>query len=178
MFDWYDGFLALVLLLWWGATARDGRAIRIVALATIASALLTPLVTDRIAGAWKLAIPGAVETLTIIALIQWARTRSGLLQVGALLLAWLAHLLCLLDVLFGSNLVYDRYETVLLLVAALQIAACHDTLKHHGRRMLAACRSTPAAHRDGFYRPSPRSRFLPESRAAQIPAGPAPAQRP
>ena len=110
------------------AAPRDRDALSIVLVASFVSTLLVHFVTHEITGAWKLAVPGAVETLTIIAMLQWARNRTGYLNSGALCIAWLAHVLCYLDIALNTDIVYSRYETILALVAAAQILACYDTL--------------------------------------------------
>jgi hypothetical protein len=132
---WYFFFALAILLLWLTATAADRPALFVILCATAASWLIVDLVTVRFTGAWKLVVPGFVETATILALLRWARSRSGWQQVGCVSVAWLAHVLCFYDLQFGANLVYDRYETILALVAAAQVALFYDTYTHHLRRL-------------------------------------------
>ena len=79
----------------------------------------------------KLIAPSTVEFLTILALLRWARNQTGFIMAGLLGVAWGAHLTCYLDLLMGTNLIYDQYETVLGLVAVGQIAVCHDSFRHN-----------------------------------------------
>ena len=165
MIGWYQLFFFSVLGLWLFASPRDRIALRIVLGATIAAELLKYGVTVHITGAWKLVIPATLETATIIALLYWARNRTGYMQAGCLVIAWLAHVLCYADVVTGTNVVYDRYESLLLLVAVAQLAACHDTIIHNLRRMghwLDALRPrSPGAFRSA----SVRSALLPDPRS-------------
>lgn len=128
MIDWYTAFIAAVLILWAFSTPKDRNALRIVLIASLASEALVDFITRDIQGAWKLVVPGAVEVLTIMALLQWARTRTGTMQATLLLVAWGAHLLCYWDTQMKTDLVYSRYELIIQAVAAGQLAACHDTL--------------------------------------------------
>lgn len=133
--DWYLIFILAVLLLRLGATARDRSALTVVVVATVASWMLVTFVTHGITGSWKLVIPATVETATILALLRWARTRTGLMQAMLVAVAWYAHLLCYIDIRIGTNMIYDNYERLLGLVAVLQIASCYDTYLHHFRRL-------------------------------------------
>lgn len=133
--DLYHLFLALVFLLWLGSTAPDRNALRIVLCASLASWLVVDLITVRFDGAWKLVIPAAVETATILSLLRWACNRSGWKQVGALLVAWTAHVLCFADIQMRTDWIYSRYETVLGCVSAAQLLLFHDTYIHHLRRL-------------------------------------------
>lgn len=135
MTGWYPFFVSAVLILWACSTSRDRNALRVVLVATLAANCLYAFVTHEIHGAWKLAIYASVEAATILALLHFARTRSGILNSGCLGVAWLTHLLCYTDVCFGLNTVYDNYETILFIVAVGQIAAFHDTLLHIARSL-------------------------------------------
>ena len=135
MLTWYHGFIVGVVLLRCGATPRDRNALTVVLSATIASWLLVTFVTHGITASWKLVIPGAVETVTIWALLRWSRGRTGWAQVALVAVAWMTHLLCYIDLQAGTNMVYDNYETILGAVSALQLAACYDTILHHLRRL-------------------------------------------
>lgn len=135
MLDWYHLFLAAVFLLWLGATDADRNALRIVLAATISSLLLVDFVTSQISGAWKLVIPGALETGTVVALIRWTPNRSGYQQTACVMVAWLAHVLCFADIQLRTDIVYSHYEAVLGVVAMAQIAFFHDTYLHHLRRL-------------------------------------------
>ena len=134
MLTWYHGFIVGVVLLRCGATPRDRNALSIVLAATIASWLIVTFITHSILAPWKLAIPGAVETASIWAMLRWSRNRTGWLQVGLLGIAWLTHFLCYIDLQAGTDMVYDNYERILGLVSALQLATCYDTILHHLRR--------------------------------------------
>jgi hypothetical protein len=131
---WYLLIVASVALLWLGSTPHDRIALRIVMLATLTSWLLVDFGTSRLTGAWKLSVPGAVETVTILALLHWGG-RSGCYQAGCLVIAWLAHVLCFVDVTAGTDMVYSRYEAILAGVSIAQIALFHETYLHHFRRL-------------------------------------------
>jgi hypothetical protein len=132
MTDWYTWFLLCVLLLWTLSTPRDRNALRIILLSSLASLVTVELLTHQIHGAWKLVVPGAIETLTILSLLQFARNRTGYIQAALLVVAWLAHAGCYLDIALKTDLVYSRYEAVIQLVAIAQILACHETLARCG----------------------------------------------
>lgn len=134
MLDWYHLFTLAILLLWAGSTPTDRNALRIVLLATLTSWLLVDFGTSRLTGAWKLCVPGAVETVTILALLRWGG-RTGCYQVGCLVIAWLAHVLCFADIMRQTDVVYSQYEAILAGVAAAQIALFHETYLHHIRRL-------------------------------------------
>lgn len=131
MLDWYSGFLLCVLVLWAFASPRDKNALRIVLIATLFSEVLVDAVTSHFSGAWKLIIPGAVETCTILALLKWAKNRTGIMQAACLVVAWFAHFLCYTDIVFQTDVVYSRYEVILFWVSLAQLAAFHDTLHYN-----------------------------------------------
>jgi len=131
MLDWYQLFIGCVLILWALSTPQDRNALRIVLIASLASEGIVDFITRQIHAPWKLVIPGAVETLTIIAMLSWARNRTGYLQAGLLFVAWIAHLLCYLHLKTGGQLpfFYDNYEAIIQVVAVGQLAVCYDTLR-------------------------------------------------
>lgn len=129
MIDWYHAFLAGMVVVWICATEVDRSAANVVLFATIVSELSVDLVTSHITAPWKLIFPGAMETITILLLAQCSPTRTSFVQMGCVGVAWLAHALCFFDLLTGSNLVYDSYETILGMVALAQFVAFHDTLR-------------------------------------------------
>jgi len=135
--NWYPAYILVLIALRIWATPRDRNALSIILVASFFSTLLVHFVTHEITGAWKLAVPGAVEVLTITALMTLSPNRTGLLQSCCLLVAWSAHALCYLDIVWQTDIVYSRYETVLSLVAIFQIIACYDTLAHCGRAVAA-----------------------------------------
>lgn len=137
--DWYLCFIAAVLVLWAISTPQDKAALRIVLIASLVSEALVDFITSQIHGSWKLVIPGALEVLTILALMQWAKNRTGYLNSGLLCIAWLAHILCYVDLWLKTDIVYSRYEAVIQLVALGQLASCYDTVQHNlGRAYLWA----------------------------------------
>lgn len=145
MIDWYHWFIAAVLLLWAVSTSRDRNALRIVLIASLASEVIVDNITHQIHGAWKLIIPGALEVATIFALLKWARNRTGITQAGLLLFAWLAHVLCYIDVALKTDIVYSHYEAILLWVSVGQLATCYDTMHFNFQRVYMA---TAALGRD------------------------------
>jgi len=168
MTAWYQPFMLAVALVWLFATGRDRPAARIVFVATVASFLLVELVTHRIPGAWKLVVPGAVETLTILALLRWARGITGFVQVACLAVAWLAHLLCYLDVKLGTNMVYDHYRALIGLVSLAQILAFHDTLTFNLSRVAAWFGSLGVRHSGAVRAASVGHSVLQHSRAPKL----------
>lgn len=120
---------------------------RVVLIASLASEVIVHGITHHIHGSWKLVIPGAVEVLTILAMLQWSRNRTGYIQVCLLTIAWLSHLLCYVDVVLKTDIVYSRYETILMCVAVGQLAACYDTMHFNFCR---ACDSANALWADCF----------------------------
>ena len=161
--DWYQGFLLCVFLLWLGSTERDRNALRIVLIASLASEGIVDFITRQIHAPWKLAIPGAVEVLTILALFQWAKNRTGHLNVGALCAAWLAHLFCYVDACQQdyTGFFYANYETIIMIVAVVQLASFYDTMLHSaGRAYLWATGlwSVPVASSRSAVLHSPRSK--------------------
>ena len=152
------------------ATERDRAAARIVLAATLVSHFLVAPVERWIMSAWMLVLPGAVETATILCLFRWARNRTGFLQSICLAFAWLAHLLCYVDIRLNTDAVYSRYETVLAVVAMMQVAAFHDTFAHNLRR-LAAWIGSRHARGLGFLRTARRSDVvLRDPGSHQVPA--------
>lgn len=132
---WYYAFLAAVFLLWLGSVESERNALRVVLVASVASFLLVTLVTSRFVGAYKLAVPATVETATIVALLRWSPPRTAFKQVACVLVAWLSHVLCFVDIQLGTDIIYDRYEEALFLVAMAQLAFFHETYTHHFRRL-------------------------------------------
>ncbi len=132
--SWFPLYLiALVFLRIW-ATSKDSRTLTILLTAGVCSTLLAHLVMPEIHAAWKLAIPGAVETLTIMALVTTApHNRTTLGQVVLLLIAWWCHLQCYADIQLNTDVVYDHYEQILAGVAVGQLLGFHDTVFSIGR---------------------------------------------
>lgn len=128
--DWYHAFIAIMAVVWLGATTHDRPAARIVLGASVLSELLVDGVTCCLTGGWKLTVPGVLELATIGFLVACARNRTGLLNVALLAFAWLAHVVCFLDWKLGTDVVYSRYETVLAVIAGLQLLTFHDTLRY------------------------------------------------
>lgn len=153
MIPWYLLFMAALLLLWWGAVPADRKVVRIILAATVVSWLSVELVTSRFIGAWKLAIPAAVETGTILCLMVWSRNRSGFKQAACVLAAWFAHVLCFADLRLGTDLIYSNYEAALVSVSAAQLVAFHETYLHHLRR-IGSWWSNLGASRPGLVRAS------------------------
>lgn len=137
MIPWHLVFTACIFLLWAFSTPRDRNALRIVLISSLAGIVLVEFVTRQIQAPWKLAIPGAVEVLTISALMLFSPNRTGLLQSLCLLVAWLAHMLCYLDIALETDLVYSRYEAIIQLVAVAQILVCFDTIARCGSAAIA-----------------------------------------
>lgn len=135
--DPYLLYLLAAVLLLWGATHRDRAALGVVVGASVVSWLLVTFVTRSILSPWKLVVPGAVETLTIISLLRWSRGRTCWLQIALVSVAWLTHVLDYLDLVLGTNMVYDNYGGILWSVSLLQLLACYDTylllLRRFGR---------------------------------------------
>lgn len=136
MTGWYPLFFALVVLFWAFSSPRDRNALRIVLLATIVSFLITEGFTRHIVWAGKLIVPASVETLTILALLTWARNRTGYMQAGLLGIAWLAHALCFYDLQMNTNLVYDNYSQILFWVGVGQLLACYDSVFYNYRAFI------------------------------------------
>jgi hypothetical protein len=166
--DWYQLFLAALTVLWLCSTPGDRNALRIVLVASVGSALLVDGITRNIVAAWKLAIPGGVETVTILCLLKWAQTRAGALQAALLTVAWLTHLLCYVDVIAGSDLVYSRYEMILSLVSCAQLAAFHDTLTHIVRGLVAWWGAFRACHSGPVFSASLRHHLLRGPRVPRV----------
>ena len=124
-------FLGCLLILLAFSTKQDRAALWIVTISNFVGLLLVVFVTRQIHAPWKLVIPGAGETLTIIALLKWGQgTRSSFFQAVLLLVAWCAHFQCYADLIWNTNVVYDNYELVLGAVAIGQLLVCHDTIRH------------------------------------------------
>ena len=135
MNDWYYLFLLVVFLIWLGATPADRNAVRVVIIASLASWLVVDYFTAFFNGAWKMVVPGAMETTTIICLLCFAPGRTGYAQAAFLGVAWVAHVMCFIDLILGTDTVYSRYEVILASVSLIQIMLFHDTAIHHFRRL-------------------------------------------
>jgi len=120
--------------MWALSSSKDRNALRIVLIASLASEVIVDEITRQIASAWKLVIPGAVEIATILALLRWARNRTGYWQAGLLIVAWIAHVLCYVDCWLKTDIVYSRYEAILYSVSAGQLVTCYDTMRFNLNR--------------------------------------------
>lgn len=162
MIDWYHCFIAAVFILWAISTPRDKNALRIVLIASLTSEVMVDEITQQIEGAWKMIMPGALEIATILAMLKWARNRTGYLQAGLLVIAWVAHLLCYVDFTLKTDLVYSKYEGIIFWVSVGQLATCYDTMYFNLSRIpLPRVFFAPV----GFWRISPASLRLGVSRA-------------
>ena len=130
----YHLFLGALVLVLIGASPTDKPAVRIVLAASLVSWLTVEVVTSRLTGAWKLSVPGAVETLTILCLLKWGGKNGGY-QVACLIVAWLAHVLCFADLKLGTDMVYSNYEAILTGASIAQLVLFHDTYLHQIRRL-------------------------------------------
>jgi hypothetical protein len=159
MTDWYHWFLLCALILWTQSTPQDRSALRILLIASLASEVITELVTDNMPYAESLVIPCSVEILTAFSFLRWAKNRTGYMQIRILAVAWIAHILCYVDTWLKTDLVYSRYEIIIQMVAAGQLAACNDTLFSIAGRIRSFINSFrvgcsqhlfPARHRAGL----------------------------
>lgn len=160
MTDWYHWFLGAIVVIWWGATHRDRNAARIILVATLTSEFLVEFITRSIPSPEKLGVAGAVETVTILALLKWAPNRTGFLNCASLVVAWCAHLLCYADCKLGTRMVYHNYEWIIGGVAVAQFLAFHDTARHLLRMVLRADNRAPDVRVAGV-----RSAILPSAGA-------------
>ena len=129
--SWFPFYLLALVALRCFAPARESKMLSILLVAGICSTVLAHTVMPQIHASWKLAIPGAVETLTIMSLVTMANhSRQSFFQVILLLIAWWCHLQCFADIQNNTNVVYDNYELVLGAVAIGQLLVCHDTIRH------------------------------------------------
>ncbi len=145
--SWYSIFILCVIALRLVATPKDRNALSIVLVASFVSTLLVHLVTHQIHAPWKLVVPGMVETFTIIAMLQWSRNLTGLLNSGLLCIAWLDHLFCYLDVWLKTDMVYSRYETIIAIVAVGQLLTFHDTMLNTVGRIYRWFLTGPSGYR-------------------------------
>lgn len=137
---WFPFYLLALVVLRLFATTRDRKALSILLVAGFGSTLLAHTVMPEIHASWKLVIPGAVETLTIWALVTFcAPNRHTLIQVILLLIAWWCHLQCYADIQFNTNLVYDHYEHILAGVAIAQLLGFYDSFLHACRVIQKWC---------------------------------------
>ena len=126
--DWYFLFIILIFILWMFSTPMDRYSLRIILISSITSEFVVDFISNRITSAWKLIIPGALEVGTILALLHWAKNRTGYTQSALLVVAWLAHTVCYWDIFFETDVVYSHYEAILFWVAVGQLATCYDTM--------------------------------------------------
>lgn len=142
--SWYLAYLISVTILWVFSSPRDRNSLRIILLAGVGSLLLMASVRGVVAP-WKMVLPATVEILTIAALLKWAKNLTGVIQVGLLVFAWALHALCWVDLVTGSNMVYDRYSSLLGAVAVGQLIGCYDTLIYNGRRIISILGGRPSS---------------------------------
>jgi len=140
--EWYSPFLIGVLVLWGFSTAKDRNMLRVLAAASVAAEVMKYGMTVHIHGAWKLLFPATLELMTLWAMLRWATGRTALIQAVFLCIAWACHVICFLDIMFGSDIVYSNYETALLTVAVGQLLACYDTMRSVAIRVYNALRIT------------------------------------
>lgn len=165
---WYTAWTFCVFALWLASTPKDRVSLRIILIASIVSWVLVDFVTRPIPGAWKLVIPGAVEVATIGALMQWGRNRTAYIQVVLLLVAWLAHIVCWIDVIHGTDYIYSNYDILIQAVAVGQLIACYDTLLSAPARTLAYCRQLRGGGFGGIRTASPSCGVLHRARPPKV----------
>lgn len=124
---WYYCFVAMIALIAWHSTECDRRAAVIVAAATAAGIWAYGILSGFESASWKLAVYAGIEAATFIALVVCGG-RSCYWQASSVFVAWVAHLLCWVDIHAGTSVIYGTYENALALVALAQIAGFHDTL--------------------------------------------------
>lgn len=155
MFDWFHLFRLAFLLILIGAVPTDKMPVRIIFIASLASWVIKHYFTADIDCPWKLVVPCCIEALTILALLIWGRTTSGWRQIDLLVIAWLVHFSCLIDLLAGTDSVYSVYRYILRTLTVLQILAFNDTIEHNFGRFkcwlgrLASGRSGVLDHSGG-----------------------------
>ncbi len=168
MTGWYQAFLLAVMVLWLFASPRDRMALRFVLIASIASEFVKYGITIHIAGAWKLVFPATVEMGTIVAMLLWSPNRTGYMQSACIFVAWLAHVLCYLDVQHGTNFIYGNYVLVIQLVAVAQLLGFHDTVRHNLARLAHLLAGWRIHRSHGLRTASVRSAILPDSRSPHL----------
>lgn len=115
------------------AAPADRNALRVVAAATLASKFVVTPMQAHYVYSWNLIFPILLETLTVVALVQFGyRNRTAYLQAVCLAVAWIAHVFCLIDIKLNTDIVYSNYETILYCVAASQVLVCFQTLARCG----------------------------------------------
>lgn len=127
---WYYMFTVAVVAVWLMATDRDRNAARLVCAATVISQVIYHTLSSHIQGPWKLAIAGTVDFSTLLALLILRTGPAGCINAAALFTAWLAHAVCFYDLIVSTSLVYAHYGKIIAVIAAVQLAAFHDTLAH------------------------------------------------
>ena len=132
----YPSYLVALCVLWTFSSPRDRNALRIVLIAGVGSFLLMASV-HWLQAPWKLVLPATVEALTVLSLLRWAKNPTGYTQASLLVMAWVIHALCYLDLMTGGNLVYDQYETYLGGIAIAQLLGFFDTLRFNYHRLVA-----------------------------------------
>lgn len=169
MIGWYETYLLALLVLWLFSSPRDRMALRVVLIAAILSEAMKYGVTVHIARAWKLVVfNGVGEALTLLALLRWAPNRSGYMQGACVAVALVTQLVNYAGIEMGVILTYDRYVTIIKLVAVAQILFFHDTISHN-LRQLGHWLDTLRPRRVGALRPaSVRSALLPDPRSPRV----------
>jgi hypothetical protein len=136
MIGWYQCYFFTVLVLLIFGSQRDRMALWIVLLAAIGSELLKYGFPIPVSKAWQLVVfNGVVESLTLFALLRWARNRSGYMQAACVAVALAAHLLEFAIVKLAINFPQDWYWTAIKLIAALQLVLFYDTIRLNLRRI-------------------------------------------
>ena len=134
--SWFPFYLLALVGLRCFATSREKTVLSILMVAGGGSTVLANTVMPMIHDSWKLAIPGAVETLTILSIVTMApHSRITFFQVILLLISWCVHLQCYRDCENNTNVVYDNYEKILAAVAVGQLLAFYDTWFNIGRNL-------------------------------------------
>ena len=148
--DWYAIFMACIFLLWAFSSPRDRNALRIVLIASLVGEVSADWVMPRVSDQWRQVLPSTIEVLTFLALLRWARNRTGYANAALVSVAWGAHVLCCADIFWNTDLVYSSYITIIQLVAVGQLATFHETFAHIYRAGL----DWVSAHRVGRLRSS------------------------
>lgn len=141
---WYYVYIALLVILAVGGKARH-RLTWLILLGAAGLSIGLRAALGSIDAPWTLLPFSCIELVTIVTLLALTYYRLGCLQCFALSAAVVAHLLCYLDLVTGSNMVYDRYETYLVIIALAQLALGTDDLMQLFRRLAQLAR--PAGHR-------------------------------
>jgi len=85
---------------------------------------------------------GMIEVFTVSLLISFASGSLAKFQASLVMVAWLLHLVAYIDLEMGTNIVYSKYELLIISVVLIQLSLGFNGIISIFKRAYSKCLAT------------------------------------